>query len=303
MATGPPAGDRAEAVGRSAYSVLRESFVTGVAVVVPAVISLYVLVLVWGAVAGALRPVVATLEVSLGARESRTIVQAGAALLLVAVTLAVGFLARFRSGERAIDYLDGALERVPGFGTIYASFRQMSDVLLESDSRNFRDVKLVEFPREGTYTLGFETTATPDPIEDAADEEGMRTLFLPLAPNPVMGGFLAHIPAGRVRDVDMTVDEGVSTVVTTGVATAEVSDDDGLAPEDMERLTGVDVAGTSGASEARQTNGNGNGDGPAGEHGHEHGSNGNGNGGAADGDHPAARDRGDGDGTGTGGGR
>jgi len=102
-------------------------------------------------------------------------------------------------------------------------------------------VKLVEYPHEGTYTLGFETTRTPKPIRDAAGDDSMRTLFLPLAPNPVMGGFLAHIPESRIRDVDMTVEEGMRTVVTTGVAVAG-EDTDGLSREELSRLTGSDMA-------------------------------------------------------------
>ena len=53
----------------------------------------------------------------------------------------------------------------------------------------------------------------------------METLFLPLAPNPVMGGFLINVPAERVYDVDLTVEEGVRAIVTSGVASGEEVDD------------------------------------------------------------------------------
>lgn len=46
----------------------------------------------------------------------------------------------------------------------------------------------------------------------------MQTLFVPLAPNPVMGGFLTHLPDERVHDVDLTVEEGVQSIVTSGAA-------------------------------------------------------------------------------------
>jgi hypothetical protein len=93
--------------------------------------------------------------------------------------------------------------------------------MLESDAQNFREVKLVEFPHEGAYTLGFVTTETPEALRRPAGHEEMLTLFLPLAPNPVMGGHLVHVPADRVRDVEMSVEEGVRTVVTSGVAVGD----------------------------------------------------------------------------------
>jgi uncharacterized membrane protein len=46
----------------------------------------------------------------------------------------------------------------------------------------------------------------------------MHTLFVPMAPNPVMGGFLVHAPADRVRDIDMTVEESMQAIITSGVA-------------------------------------------------------------------------------------
>jgi len=49
----------------------------------------------------------------------------------------------------------------------------------------------------------------------------MVTLFMPMAPNPVMGGHAVHVPTSRVHDVDMTVEEGVHSIVTSGVATGE----------------------------------------------------------------------------------
>lgn len=71
--------------------------------------------------------------------------------------------------------------------------------------------------------LGFETNRSPASVQSAANVDGMTTLFLPLAPNPVMGGFLAHIPDENVHDVEMSVETAVSHVITSGIATDEPS--------------------------------------------------------------------------------
>ncbi|MFB6164231.1 MAG: DUF502 domain-containing protein [Haloarculaceae archaeon] len=131
----------------------------------------------------------------------------------------VGLLARNHYGERLIEYFDALIGAIPGIGSIYQSFRRMGDVMLESSVDNFQEVVLVEFPYDDVYVLGFKTNEASVPIVKATGEADVSTLFLPLAPNPVMGGFLAHVPTERVMDVDMSVDQAVSTIITSGIAT------------------------------------------------------------------------------------
>ncbi|GGM53710.1 hypothetical protein GCM10009017_00070 [Halarchaeum rubridurum] len=230
------------AAGQSAASRVREAFLTGIAVMVPILITLYVLHAALGLFTDILDPLAYGLQRLDVAPERRfVIVQLTAAFLLVAVTFTLGFFASFQSGEQALEYFDLLMERIPGVGSVYTSFRQMSDVMLESDAENFRKVVLVEYPHDGAYTLGFETVRTPEAIREAAADESLRTLFLPLAPNPVMGGFLAHVPESRIMDVDMSVEEGMRTVITTGVAVADTEEAEGLSRAQLEELGGAEV--------------------------------------------------------------
>ena len=109
---------------------------------------------------------------------------------------------------------------IPGVGPLYQGVEEMSSMLLDSDASSFRDVKLVEFPHEGAYALAFLTAKTADVVEESVDTEEMVTVFLPLAPNPIMGGYVLHVASDRVYDVDMTVEEGLQSIVTSGVVTA-----------------------------------------------------------------------------------
>jgi uncharacterized membrane protein len=111
-----------------------------------------------------------------------------------------------------------AVESIPGVGSVYTGFDRMSEVMLDGDARSFREVKLVEFPHAGVYSLAFQTASVPDATPPGADEEGMLVLFVPLAPNPVMGGFMVCVPEDQVHDVDMTVEEAFRAIVTSGVA-------------------------------------------------------------------------------------
>lgn len=224
-------------VRRSMRDVVREALVTGLAVVVPVIITAIVLATALQYVHGYLA-IVAEASTLAGneilvpvwgeVRLGTLLVEVLTPVVLLGVIFVVGlFVSTTHVGERAVDYFDGFISRIPAVGGIYESFRQMSDVVLESDVRNFRDVKLVEFPTDDTYTLGFVTTETPARLADPVGDSDMLTLFLPLAPNPVMGGHLVHVHRKKVVDVDMTVEEGLRTIVTSGVAVADEGGRDG----------------------------------------------------------------------------
>ncbi|MFC4407514.1 DUF502 domain-containing protein [Haloarchaeobius iranensis] len=225
-------------------NVLQDAFVAGLAVVVPLIVTLFVLNVLAGYLFTFLDAVVLALEeAGMSQGVSVLVVQTLTILFVVLLVLAIGFLTRFRYGELAISYVDGFVARVPGFGSIYESFREMSEVIVQSEERNFRDVKLVEFPQEETYTIGFLTTSTPQPLQEAVGRNDMVTLFLPLAPNPVMGGNLVHVPEHRVVDVDMSVEEGIRTIVTTGVATGgDPSEPDNLTEAELSQMAAFEQA-------------------------------------------------------------
>ncbi|KPN30464.1 hypothetical protein SY89_01199 [Halolamina pelagica] len=69
----------------------------------------------------------------------------------------------------------------------------------------------------------------------------MVTLFVPMAPNPVTGGFLTYVPRERVFDIDMTIEDGVRSILTSGVATGKgATAKDPLSMDDIQNVAGVD---------------------------------------------------------------
>ncbi|MFC5279784.1 DUF502 domain-containing protein [Halorubrum rubrum] len=215
---------------------LRGAFLTGVAVIVPLVITLVVLTIAFNAVYDYLDAFSSALVVVspefvlpvVGRVGREPLIEIATPVVFVALILLIGLAVEStRYGGLAVDYVDLAMEQVPGIGSVYEGFRQMSDAMLESDGGNFREVVLVEFPTEGTYTLAFVTSETPDAVAaptDATADEGMRTLFMPMAPNPVMGGHVVFVPESRVVEIDLTVEEGIRALVTSGVALEGAAD-------------------------------------------------------------------------------
>jgi uncharacterized membrane protein len=207
---------------------LRRAFVTGTAITVPTIITLILFGAVLDFVSQTISPVVAAVEFVPGTGGvPEILLELLTVAVLLAVVFAVGVVAEGRSGNSPgfTREFDEFVAAIPGVGTVYTSVRKMSDVLLESDTESFQDVKLVEFPHDETYMLCFLTAHPPEAVREAVGEDTMKTLFLPLAPNPVMGGFLINVPTERVYDVDLTVEEGVRAIVTSGVAAGEEVDD------------------------------------------------------------------------------
>jgi len=195
---------------------VRQVLFSGVSVAGPLVVTLVVLGAVLDFLSNLLAPLVHVLTLlGLTGGQEGIIAQGLTMLALVAVVFFTGVLAETNSTAGAVDGVGRYVEAVPGVGSVYSSFDQMSDVMLESDSNGFKEVKLVEFPHEGIYSLAFKTSSVND---TEAGDDGMSVLFVPMAPNPVMGGFMVCVDAEQVQDIDMTVQEAFQAIITSGVA-------------------------------------------------------------------------------------
>jgi len=208
-------------------TTFRQAFFSGVALTIPLFVTLLVVGFVVNTLSNVFDPVVAFAFRLSGSQLEPTetptyLVKLVAAAVLLLGIFTVGLVAERRSGPGRIESMfDATMERIPGVGSIYTSFDEMSQMLLDSDTQSFQAVVLVEHPTADSYTEAFVIAATPPEIEDATGSEEMVTLFMPMAPNPVMGGHVVHVPTERVYDVDMTVEEGIRSIVTSGVAIGE----------------------------------------------------------------------------------
>ncbi|WP_436910650.1 DUF502 domain-containing protein [Halosimplex marinum] len=211
----------------------RQVFISGAAVTIPVLITAMVLAFVVNFILQAISPFVDFLSRRFGIGTNLTSLQLEvlAVLTLVVMIFVIGLIAETRSGDGFEQVFDTLMARIPGIGSVYTSFNEMTELLLSNDAESFREVKLVEFPREGSYSLAFVTADAPPTIGDTTGHDDVTTLFMPLAPNPVMGGYVIHVSDDRVYDVDLTVEEGIRSIVTSGVATGERTE--GEPPEEL----------------------------------------------------------------------
>jgi len=209
-----------------AKAAARKAFLTGFAPTIPVFVTLFVVGFVVNSLSNSLDPVVFIFELTgsqLQADETPAVLLQLVALTVLLVTIfCIGFVAERRSGQSRIETVfDAMMQRIPGIDSLYTSFDGMSEMLLDSDTQSFTEVVLVEHPTAESYTVAFVTASTPAETGRATGCEEMVTLFMPMAPNPVMGGHVVHIQSKRVYDVDMTVEEGIRSIVTSGVAIGE----------------------------------------------------------------------------------
>ncbi|QSG11466.1 putative membrane protein [Halapricum desulfuricans] len=208
---------------RGVREQMRSAMIGGLAVTVPILVTVFVLNFAMNLLLDSVGPLAALLQV-LGI-DSDIASTLAALVTLLAIIFLIGFATeRSRASRRIEQAFNRVVSEIPGVGAIYSSFNEMSDLLLDSDVQSFQEVKLVEYPTEGSYCVAFVTAETSQNIRDATGIDGMTTLYLPMAPNPVMGGFVVHVDDEQVYDVDMTVEEGMRSVVTSGVAVNSAED-------------------------------------------------------------------------------
>jgi uncharacterized membrane protein len=204
--------------------MFRRYFITGLLIWVPIGITLWVLGLV-----------VTTLDLSLSllpahwqpiALFGRHLPGLGALLTLLIILL-TGVLTRNFLGQKLVTLWEGLLARIPIVRTIYSSVKQVSDTLLSPQGNAFRKALLVEYPREGSWTIGFMTGTPAEEVrrrvspaqavgEDAGAGAEMVSIYVPTTPNPTSGFFLM-MRREDTLELDMSVDEALKYIVSMGV--------------------------------------------------------------------------------------
>ena len=140
-------------------------------------------------------------------------------LMTLAVVLATGVFAANIIGQRLVQYWEGLLARIPIFKSLYFSVKQVSDTLFSSSGLAFRKALLVQYPRQGSWTIAF---LTGQPGGDVANhlKGDYVSVYVPTTPNPTSGFFLM-MPAADVVELDISVDAALKYIISMGVVPPE----------------------------------------------------------------------------------
>lgn len=191
---------------------MKKYFVTGLLIWIPLVITFVVLAWIVNTLDQILLLVPATVrpEAFLGFHMPGIGVVVSLLLILVTGLAAANFV-----GQRMVGFWESALSRIPVVKSIYYSVKQVSDTLLSSNGQAFRKALLIQYPREGMWTIGFQTGT---PGGDAAHHLGpdFVSVYVPTTPNPTSGFFLM-LPRKDAIELDMSVDEALKYIISMGV--------------------------------------------------------------------------------------
>ncbi|HTQ50733.1 MAG TPA: DUF502 domain-containing protein [Candidatus Acidoferrales bacterium] len=206
----------------------RASFLTGLAVVLPGVITLAVVKWLFGTVSSFTDTLLFFLPYFVS---PKAIYQDGisgpmfwhwsllALLLAVALVTVIGVLTRYYFGKRLIAWADHLMLRVPVLNKIYGTIKQIDEAFTSGKKSSFKTVVLVEYPREGIYSIGFITSEQADVVEKKTGRKCV-CVFIPTTPLP-SGGFLILVPEEKVVKLDMSVADGFKYIISIGALANE----------------------------------------------------------------------------------
>ena len=136
-------------------------------------------------------------------------------ILVVGVVLVTGLLTANFIGERLVGWWEILLNRIPIVRSIYSSVKQVSDTILSPNGQAFRKAVLVQYPREGSWTIAFLTGVPGAGVAEHLPGEHV-SVYVPTTPNPTSGFFLM-LAKSDVVELDMSVDAALRYVVSMGV--------------------------------------------------------------------------------------
>ena len=198
---------------------MRKYFITGLLILVPLAITLWVLNLI-----------ISTMDQSLLLLPAQWRPEAlfgfyipglGTILTLLIVLL-TGLATRNFVGTQVVYLWESLLIRIPVVKSIYSSVKQVSDTLFSSSGNAFRKAMLVQYPREGSWTIAFLTGVPGGDVKNHLQGDYI-SVYVPTTPNPTSGFFLMMLRADAI-ELDMSVDAALKYIVSMGVVAPEYFD-------------------------------------------------------------------------------
>ena len=137
-------------------------------------------------------------------------------VITLAIVLVTGVFATNILGARLVHLWHDVLHRIPVVRSIYSSVKQISDTLFSSSGQAFRKALLVQWPREGMWTIAF-MTGLPGGTVSRHLQGDYLSVYVPTTPNPT-GGYFVIVARKDVIELDMSVDEALKYIISMGVA-------------------------------------------------------------------------------------
>ena len=202
---------------------LRTSFLTGIVVIAPVALTLWLIWSVIGWFDGFVLPFVPDayrpeqiLNTIFGYDLKLNIRGVGVVVFLVFATL-VGWLAKGLIGRSFIKYAENLVNRMPVVRSFYSGIKQIAETVFAQQERSFEKACMIEYPRKGIWAIGFISTTAKGEIAERNSSKGpMVSVFVPTTPNPT-SGFLLFFPKADIIELDMSIEDAAKLVISAGL--------------------------------------------------------------------------------------
>jgi len=192
-------------------------FVTGLLVVVPVYITIYVL----SVVIGALDRIFNVLPEFMRPDTYLPFYIPGLGVIVTVVGIFfIGIITTNFLGKKLVTLGESFMARLPVLRVIYNSTKQFMETFFKTEHDEFNTVVLVEFPRKGAYSMGFVTGRALGELAEKAGEDRVN-VFVPTTPNPT-SGFFIMVPKADVRPLDMHIEDAFKAIMTSGMVVPEL---------------------------------------------------------------------------------
>jgi len=187
---------------------LKNYFLTGLLVILPIFITVYVVLFLIRAMDVVLKFIPAKYQPEIP----------GLGLILAAILIsAVGLLTRNFAGRKVVQLGEKMVDRIPLVRIIYSGVKQLLEAFFVQKTAAFRRVALLEYPRRGVYVIGFITGESRGEVQRKTDKN-MINVFVPTTPNPT-SGFYVLIPEDELVALDMTIEDAFKLIISGGIFT------------------------------------------------------------------------------------
>jgi uncharacterized membrane protein len=140
-------------------------------------------------------------------------------VLSLMILLFTGLVAANLFGRKLVSMWERLLSRIPLVRSVYSAVKQLVETMFADNGKSFRKVVLVEFPRRGLWTLAFITSEDSGVVQQATGRDVVN-VYIPTTPNPT-GGYFVLVPKEDIRELDMSVDDGLKMLLSMGAVNPE----------------------------------------------------------------------------------
>ena len=194
---------------RSIFARVRNYFITGIVVLIPIGITVYLTIFLIS-ISSKILPK----EINPNHYLPYNIPGVEILISIFLITF-IGWLSLSFIGKRLLDIFNKILKRIPILRTIYSAIGQMTETFTKSE-KDKKNVVLIEYPRKGSWAVGFATKDNSGEISDKTQKR-LINVFVPTTPNPT-SGFLLMFPKDEVIFLDMTFEEASKFIVSAGTS-------------------------------------------------------------------------------------